>query len=69
MRADATVVVLVGDIVIDGSKLPAVLPGEIYAVAVLQGIADFVVGDGLPVVAGQFVFPVGVLIPVSFDCC
>ena len=62
MRADASIVVLVGDVVIDESKLSAVLPGEIHPVAVLQGVADCVVGDGLPVVAGQFVFPVDISI-------
>ena len=40
-------------------------PREFHAVAVGKRVADFVVGDRLPVVAGQKVFPVFVFIGVA----
>lgn len=69
LYADAVTAVFMGNIVIDRNKLPVVLPGEGHPLAILQEIANCVISDGLPVVTSQFVFPVGVLIPVGLDCC
>ena len=33
----------------EGGQPPAVLPGEVEAVPVGKGVADFIIGDGLAV--------------------
>lgn len=45
--------------------MPPVLPGEGHTVPIGQGVADGVVGDGLPVVGGQQVPPRVVLVGVG----
>ncbi len=67
--ADAAVIVAVarrGPRLRELRHLPAVLPGEGHAVPVAQRIADRVVGNRLPVVAGQLVLPVGVSITIDY---
>ena len=54
--SDAVWVVGIGNRIItmrEGGKPPAVLPGEGETVPVGEGIADFIIGDGLAVKAGQ----------------
>ena len=46
----------------ESGKPPAVLPCHRHAVAVGEGIADFVIGDGLPVVRGEQILPQRALI-------
>ena len=41
------------------------LPGEGYAVPIGERVADLVVGDGLAIVTGQLVLPVGICVPVD----
>ena len=50
--SDAVGVVGIGNRIItmrEGGQPPAVLPGEVEAVPVGKGVADFIIGDGLAV--------------------
>ena len=68
LHPDPRVVVVVGCIcpgLREGGQLPPMLPGEGYAVPIGERVADLVVGDGLAIVTGQLVLPVGICVPVD----
>ena len=40
-----------------GGQLPAILPGEGHAIQVGEGVANLVIGDGLPIIHRQQIYP------------
>ena len=73
-RTDAVLVITIGHTVhtaVEGRKLTTVLPREGGVVCPVQGIADFVVGDGGAIEISQAVCPdgVGVIVRYRVDGC